>query len=68
MELNICTLWGCFFMDIAVFSLIGILGIILSLAIMGLLIYCLIEFIHLSHLTIKALNIYIDNNEKNKVR
>lgn len=55
-------------MDIAVFSLIGILGIILSLAIMGLLIYCLIEFIHLSHLTIKALNIYIDNNEKNKVR
>lgn len=54
-------------MHMEVFALVGILGIILFLALIGLLIYSLVEFIQLSHLAKEALIIYIDSNE-NKVR
>lgn len=55
-------------MSMEILIIIGILGVILCLSIMGLLIYSLIEFIHLSHVAIEALTIYIENNEKDKVR
>jgi hypothetical protein len=58
---------GVFLMHMEIFSVICILGIILFLALIGLLIYSLIEFIQLSHLANKALTIYINDNE-NKVR
>ena len=57
---------GVFLMHMELFAVIGILGMILVLALIGLLIYSLIEFIQLSHLASKALTIYIDNNEKTK--
>jgi hypothetical protein len=54
-------------MHMEILAVICILGIILFLALIGLLIYSLTEFIQLSHLANKALTIYIDDNE-NKVR
>lgn len=53
-------------MHIGLFTISAIIGMILVLMLIGLLIYSLIEFIQLSHLACKALNIYIDNNEKIK--
>jgi hypothetical protein len=58
---------GVFLMHMEILAVICILGIILFLALIGLLIYSLTEFIQLSHLANKALTIYIDDNE-NKVR
>jgi hypothetical protein len=58
---------GVFLMHTEIFAITVVLGIILFLALISLLIYSLVEFIQLSHLAIKALNIYIDDNE-NKVR
>lgn len=58
---------GVCLMYMEILTTICILGIILFLALIGLLIYSLIEFIQLSHLANKALTIYIDDNE-NKVR
>ncbi|KZL92118.1 hypothetical protein [Clostridium magnum] len=54
-------------MHTEIFAITIVLGVILFLALIGLLIYSLIEFIQLSHLAIRALTIYINNNE-NKVR
>ena len=53
-------------MHIGLFTITAIIGMILAIMLIGLLIYSLIEFIQLSHLAIKALNVYIDNNEKIK--
>ncbi|MCT8978063.1 hypothetical protein N4T77_15845 [Clostridium sp. CX1] len=52
-------------MNIALVTTVGILGLILCLSTVGLLIYSLIQFIQLSNLAIKALNIYIEKNDKN---
>jgi hypothetical protein len=58
---------GVFLMHTEIFITVVILGIILFLALVGLVIFSLIEFIQLSRLANEALTIYIDNNE-NKVR
>ena len=42
-----------------------IVYLLILIATMGLSIYCLILFIKLAHRGIKALDIYIDKNDKN---
>lgn len=55
-------------MNTALATVVFILGLILCLAIVGLSIYALIEFIQLAKLANIALSTYIENSEKNKVR
>lgn len=46
------------------FGILGILVVLLFFILIGLIIYSLILFIQLSNLKIRALNIYITENEK----
>lgn len=51
-------------MHYGIFSLFAVITVLLFFILLGLTIYCLISFIHISNLAIKALNIYINKNGK----